>query len=198
MPELDDILDQLLKARDSADDQRCIHLCRQGIAVVPDANWRDWYGLRLLLATFLLRDPDSKDNVEEAIRVLEEILGSVEHDQDPHKWAFIQRSLAHAYEQRLRHGGEENLEKAIQHYSAALAVYSKSGPTLDEAVTRDALAECYAKRRSGSRVQNLRAEVEHLTAALKVFGRDSYPEEWANILSRLQMAQRELDEVTAR
>eukprot|EP00614_Pseudopedinella_elastica_P025572 CAMPEP_0172635632 /NCGR_PEP_ID=MMETSP1068-20121228/200410_1 /TAXON_ID=35684 /ORGANISM="Pseudopedinella elastica, Strain CCMP716" /LENGTH=467 /DNA_ID=CAMNT_0013447909 /DNA_START=100 /DNA_END=1500 /DNA_ORIENTATION=- len=61
------------------------------------------------------------DSLEEAIKHYEKSLEVFGQDKHPEQWSLIQNNLAQCYSDRIQGDHDENMEKSLEHYEAALA-----------------------------------------------------------------------------
>jgi CHAT domain-containing protein/TPR repeat protein/predicted enzyme related to lactoylglutathione lyase len=105
-------------------------------------------------------------------------------------WAETQNKLANAYCDRIIGDRAQNIEKAIEYYSAALTVLTRDAFPEDWAMTQNNLATAYCDRIIGDRAQNIEKAIEYYTKALTVLTRDAFPEKWAATQNNLGEAYR--------
>ena len=125
------------------------------------------------------------ENLEEAIRHLEQALQVRTREAFPMEWAMTQSNLGNAYGNRIRGESAQNLEEAIRHYEQALEVRKREAFPEDWAETQNNLAGVYGNRIRGERAQNLEEAIRHYEQALQVWTREAFPMNWAMTQSNL-------------
>lgn len=102
-----------------------------------------------------------------------------------HTKADIRFELGHAYLGRAGGARGDNLEKAIAHLEAALALWTRAAAPQNWAFTHNNLGMAYWARIQGQRVDNHDKAAAHFEAALTVFSRTAHPQEWAQVQNNL-------------
>ena len=80
---------------------------------------------------------------------------------------------------------DQNLEKAIDCYKAALEVRTKEASPYYWASSQFSLGNAYCVMIRGNRAENLEKAIACYQDALQVYTRDAYPERWANAQTSL-------------
>lgn len=99
--------------------------------------------------------------------------------------ADIRFELGSAFVARTSGVRGDNLEKAITHLEAALAIWTREAAPRDWAFTHNNLGLAYWARIQGQRVDNHDKAAAHFEAALTVFSRAAHPQEWAQVQNNL-------------
>ena len=99
-------------------------------------------------------------------------------DDDPPKWAQLQHNLAESL--RVRTGGAraDNIERAIEHFSKALEVFTAEAFPVDFGLAANSIGAAYLARRVGDHGENIERAIGFLTAALAVRPREKFPDYW--------------------
>lgn len=79
----------------------------------------------------------------------------------------------------------DNIEKAIEHLKAALAVWSRDTAPVPWAAAHNDLGAAYWQRVRGARDDNQESAIAHFEAAQTVFSRQAYAERWAQLSNNL-------------
>jgi tetratricopeptide (TPR) repeat protein len=90
-----------------------------------------------------------------------------------------QNYLAFAYQDRVRGGRPENMERAIDYFHQALKVFTPQAHPEQWATTQNSLAIAYVNRQKGDRSGNYDEAIRHCQQQLDVFTREAHPERWA-------------------
>lgn len=93
----------------------------------------------------------------------------------------VHSGLGRAYVNRAGGVRADNIEAAIEHFSAALASATNATPAEEIAAIHTNLAVAYWNRMRGERVDSQDRSLSHFESALSTFTRDSRPLEWAQI-----------------
>jgi tetratricopeptide (TPR) repeat protein len=88
---------------------------------------------------------------------------------------MTQNNLAAAYTDRIRGDQAENIERAIEFYTAALEVYTRHAFPEKWAMTQNNLANAYTDRIRGDQAENIERAIEFYTAALEVRTPSTFP-----------------------
>ncbi len=123
------------------------------------------------------------NNIEIAITGYQIVLSNREPGSE--KYAQTQNNLAIAYSNRINGSREENLERAIGFYEAALTVYTLEDFPEQWALTQNNLAVAYSYRINDSRADNLERAIGFYEAALTVRTLEDFPEKWAETQNNL-------------
>lgn len=129
-------------------------------------------------------------NIEIAIAGYQIVLNHWERGSE--KWAQTQNNLAAAYYSRIIGDRAQNIEKAIEFYTAALTVRTREAFPEKWAMTQNNLAAAYYSRIIGDRTQNIEKAIAFFKDALEVRTRtrDAFPERWAETQNNLGEAYR--------
>jgi hypothetical protein len=106
-------------------------------------------------------------------------------------WSAIDSNLADAYRDHVRGNHNENLERAIELYTATLQIQTREASPVERALTQANLASAYRERVVGNRADNVELAIRHYEAALEVLTREAFPQQWAAIQGGLADAYRE-------
>lgn len=93
----------------------------------------------------------------------------------------VHSGLGRAYVNRAQGVRADNIEAAIENFSAALAATTSATPGVDVAAIHTNLAVAYWNRIRGERVDSQDRSLSHFETALTTFTRDTHPLEWAQI-----------------
>ena len=127
---------------------------------------------------------EKAENIELAIRYFTAALSVLTRfvltsDAFLEDWAMTKNNLAAAYTYRIRGEKAQNIENAINFYTAALSVYTREAFPQDWAMTQNNLGEAYRKRIRGEKADNIEQAIRYFTAALTIRTGDAFPEYWA-------------------
>ena len=92
--------------------------------------------------------------------------------------------MGNAYSARVRGKEEENFEKEVEAYQAALTVFTRESTPQQWALIEAALGRALVARVRGDRSDNIEKAIEADERALSVLTRDTVPEQWARIENR--------------
>ena len=126
---------------------------------------------------------NTANNIEIAIAGYQIFLSNWECGSQ--KWARTQNNLATAYWKRIRGERAENIEKAIECYNAALAVYTPEAFPQDWAGTQNNLATAYFDRIMGEKPENIKKAIASYHNALTIRTREDFPQDHTASLSNL-------------
>jgi CHAT domain-containing protein/tetratricopeptide (TPR) repeat protein len=102
--------------------------------------------------------------------------------------AEIQFELGNAYVGRQTGTRAENLEQAIAHLDAVLAIWTRETNAQSWARTHNNLGIAYWARVQGELADNQEKAIAHFEAAATVFTRETAPHEWAQLQNNLAIA----------
>jgi CHAT domain-containing protein/tetratricopeptide (TPR) repeat protein len=145
-------------------------------------EWLDTtYNLALLYER-RIRD-DRADNIDRAIGLHEEIVGSCSFQISPTDRAASHTDLGRLYFQRIEGDKAENLETAIQHCQHALEVWTRDEHTISWAEVQDLLGTLFRRRLHGDPTKNLEDSLFHHQVALEALEpiHGTCAEDWARI-----------------
>ncbi len=121
------IIEEIKKANEVNDYQKCIELCRKAIPLTDLSEFEEWFRIRFNLVIFLREDSNSKsDNIEESVEILHELLTDTSQKEKPKDWANVNLALGMAYDDRVNGEKQDNLEKAIEYCKQALHIFTKN------------------------------------------------------------------------
>lgn len=84
------------------------------------------------------------------------------------KWVEIQKSLAVAYQEKIRGDKAENLEFSIECYKFVLNAYCNGKPDLELAEAHNNLAIAYKKRLRGHKNENMKLSIDYYKLAQEI------------------------------
>jgi tetratricopeptide (TPR) repeat protein len=139
---------------------------------------------------------DRAENLEQSIECYRAALEVFTQTDFPIYWATTQNNLANAYSNRIRGDSPEerlrqraeNLERSIECYRAALAVFTQTDFPIYWASTQNNLATAYGERIRGDRAENLERSIDCYQAALEVRTQTDLPLQWADTQNNLATA----------
>ena len=99
--------------------------------------------------------------------------------------ADVSADLGGLYVNRALGVRAENLEQAIGHLQAALAVYSRQADAQEWAGAHNVLGIAYWQRIRGAPAENQDTAISHFEAAQEVFTRAADPQQWAQLQNNL-------------
>ncbi len=99
--------------------------------------------------------------------------------------ADVSAGLGALYVNRAQGVRAENLEQAIRHLQAALAVYSRQADAQEWAGAHNVLGIAYWQRIRGAPAENQDTAISHFEAAQEVFTRAADPQQWAQLQNNL-------------
>jgi CHAT domain-containing protein/tetratricopeptide (TPR) repeat protein len=99
--------------------------------------------------------------------------------------ADVRFGLGSAFLARAKGVRAENLEKAIAHLDAALALWPRQAAPENWAVAHNNLGMAYWARIQGQRADNQERAAAHFASAMTVFKREAYPVQWAQLQNNL-------------
>lgn len=160
---IDKLLMEMRNANQTKDWNRCVSICRDGLAKVSQDDFNSWYALSWNLALGLVSIEDSNDKartIEEAIDIYKNMLQKLSFPQDKYKWALIQGAIGYAYVQILEDDKITNINKAIEHFEQSLQVFTPDNQLEDWILSKRALAELFAVKTDNSVQENLMTAIE--------------------------------------
>ena len=107
-------------------------------------------------------------------------------------WARTHGTLANALQQTPQLGIGIALTTAIEHYQAALRVYTEAGFSQDWAMAQNNLGTAYTNLPTGDRAANLQSAIECYNAALRIRTEADFPQDWAMTQNNLGVAYSDL------
>ena len=106
--------------------------------------------------------------LNEAIKLYEEIIKSISSNSNPREYARAQNGLGNAYsELAVNQEKEKNLKRAIQSYQEALSIYTVESYPIDYAMTQNNLGVAYRI------LAEVRDKEENLEKAIQSTGKPS-------------------------
>jgi tetratricopeptide (TPR) repeat protein len=187
-----EILNELKLAEDVGDWKKCIHLCRESLSLIDQSHPEAWFKVRFNFANFL-QESDQPEDIEEAIKILHELLTNISQEKKPEKYAAVALSLGMTYDRRTRGNRQENLEKVIEYYNQALTVFKKDNYPEEWAMTKAGIGFAYAEKKTGHEKENLLNAIEHYEATLEVYTKNAYPEDYEDSMQELARLQERLN-----
>lgn len=141
----------------------------------------------------LARAPKCAAEIAERLAKCEQALQCIKREKQPEQWARLQSEVGYCLAEAPTESPAQNLKKAIEHYDAALEVYTASVHADAWAITQYELASAYYGLASvvaagGQRSleataeqleQHLQEAINHYEQAVTVWTRQDWPEEWA-------------------
>lgn len=119
------------------------------------------------------------------IELCRRALDQVDRETQPELWARLQCELGLCLCQTPRGDRAQNLWKAVDHFLAALEVYTRHCFPEEWAAVQHNLAIAYAESPKDVRRDNLERAIEHYRAALEVYTPRDFPQEWGAIQNNL-------------
>lgn len=104
------------------------------------------------------------------------------------EWAMTQNNLGNAWRNKPTDDKSENIERAIDAYTAALTVYTPERFPADSAMTQNNLGTAWRDNPTGDKGDNIHNAITAYTAALSVYTRERFPNEWAAVQNNLGIA----------
>lgn len=133
-----------------------------------------------------VQDPEEKIALGERLLALEGMIAVWPPELDRRRAkADMRFGLGSAFIARADGVRADNLEKAVAHLEAALAIWTREEMPEDWAVTHNNLGLAYWARIRGQRVDNQEKAAAHFEAALTFFSRDIHPTQWAQLQNNL-------------
>ncbi|MBD3561336.1 CHAT domain-containing protein, partial [Planktothrix sp. FACHB-1355] len=126
------------------------------------------------------------NNIEIGIAGYQIVLNNLEPGSE--LWATAQNNLAIAYHSRIRGEKADNLEQAIEFYTATLTIYTREAFPQEWATTQNNLGNAYWDRIKGEKADNLELAIASYTAASEVRTREAFPQDWAGTQNNLAVA----------
>lgn len=124
-----------------------------------------------VLTAFSSQEEQRAGVTDRVIRVCEAILKTDAYKESPEKWATTQFSLGAAYQRRLRGNRVDNIERAMEAFREALAVFTPKSYSRSWRNIKIALADLYRERPSGSRAENIEEAIRIYQELLNFHGR---------------------------
>ncbi len=184
----------------------CVDLCKEALGAVDIEDFNMWFSLKADLAYSLYknRDEGREGQLEESIRIYEEILSASDVEQYSEEWAFAHMALGRAYLESQSGDICENGEKSIFHCKQSLSVFTKEEYPIDWAAIKAQLGLSYVRRMAGwqgvglievikKRRQYFLKAIEIYDEALSVFTEEGFFEEWKELTSRTTSLREALD-----
>jgi tetratricopeptide (TPR) repeat protein len=126
-----------------------------------------------------------EENVEKAIRCLENVLQIHTRENNPYEWARIKGYLALAYKDRIKGNKGYNLEKAIAFYHNALEIFTYETFPVEWAGIQNNLGNIYLERMKGDKSENIDKAIVYLGDALKIYTKENDPLNCLGIVNNL-------------
>jgi tetratricopeptide (TPR) repeat protein len=184
----DDLKRQIAECRAKGEYALALELCRVGVAANPDVGSQDWFGFRFNLAQLLVcRDrPFSPSELEDAIATFQEIKNGATGEYSAKQRALASLGLGSAYYARTLGLPDENHDKAIEAFSAALDYYTLASDAYMWASVQAHIALIYSEKDGGEVRANLHRAVDIYMNVLQVFTPWQYPEDWKDTCERFR------------
>jgi CHAT domain-containing protein len=149
-------------------EQAIAHFEQARLVYTPSAYFDEWVDTTYNLAHLLgQRIHDNKsDNIDQAIRLIKEILETTDRRGSPQVWAKSQAALGRLYYQRVNGERAENLDRAEQHCRKALMVWTAGEHPVQWAKTQDLLGTLHRRQFHADPADSLEVALEHHRAAL--------------------------------
>ena len=145
----------------------------------PDCHGMDWAWCKLKLAVLFMRSNGGGENIEKAIRCLEEALQISTREAHPDDWATAKANLGWAYYGRTSGEERANIEMAIRCLEEALQISTRDALPQKWAKTKSNLGSAYLNRISGEKRENIEVAIGCCEEALQVYTREAHAEDWA-------------------
>ena len=150
---------------------------------------------------YLERQGKDKENIENAIIAYTAALEIYTRFEFPERWAITQNNLGNACLDRVQLDRDqvyinENIENAINIFSAALEVFSRTDFPEQWAMIQNNLGNAYRQRILGYRIENFEKAIEFCTNAFEVFTHTSFPQNHASTLSNIGIIYQEAQQLT--
>lgn len=139
-----------------------------------------------ILARSFCRHGDIIDRRHQAIALAEETLALLQPKSPD--WAATQGNIGNAWQFMPNGDLEDNLNRAINAYQAALEVFTKASHPVDWATTQSNLGTAWARMPTGNLASNLQRAFDAYNAAMSVKTNISHPVDWAGIQNNLGLA----------
>lgn len=97
----------------------------------------------------------------------------------------LHAALGQAYVNRAQGVRADNIEKAVLHFEAVLALVSREAAPIEWAGAHNDAGVAYWNRVRGERADNQERALSHFESALEVFTRERHPQDWASLNSNL-------------
>jgi len=177
-----------IEGRPSANFRTAIEFCEAALRYISETEYPGSFcSLMDALASAYVDDPggDRVDNIERTIAAHVKIL---QVEKNPDSRAISLHNLARAYGLRIRGNRDENVERSIELYEAAVAGISAETDSSSFALARNNLAVSYLERNLGQRAENVERAIQLYEEALQVWTRAAMPLEWAKTMTNLGTA----------
>lgn len=166
-------------------EQAISHFERALEVFTPATYFLEWLDTTYNLALLYERRirTDQADNIDRAIGLHEEIVGSCSFQISPADRAASHTDLGRLYFQRIKGDKAANLEKAIQHCQQALEVWTRDEHTISWAEVQDLLGTLFRRHLHGDPTKNLEDSLFHHQVALEALEpiHGTCAEDWARI-----------------
>jgi CHAT domain-containing protein len=166
-------------------EQAISHFERALEVFTPATYFFEWLDTTYNLALLYERRirGDRADNIDQAIRLHEEIVQLCSLQISPTDRAASHTDLGRLYFQRIEGDKAENLETAIEHCQQALKVWTRDEHTIGWAEVQDLLGTLFRRRLHGNPTKNLEDSFFHHQVALEALEpiHGTCTEDWARI-----------------
>jgi CHAT domain-containing protein len=161
-----------------------------------------WISRQYQLAEALMKSDkgDKAQNIERAIKSLEEALTKIDFKSMPYGWAILKIQLGVAYTEKPC-GDAENIENAISAFQAALTGIDPEERPDPWAMLQSYIGRAYAVRKKGILNDNLKQAIIAYEASFEIHSTQSAysksnPTEWGNRLFELGQVYLKLNYIT--
>jgi tetratricopeptide (TPR) repeat protein len=164
--------------------ERAIKLLEQ-INFAPGTH--GWARIRNNLAVAWSNMPigNRTENLQRAVRALEDALTVFNKEVDPIPWAAVQHNLGKTWAVIPLGNRSENLHKAMDYCRNAMEVYTRDATPAEWASAQNDLGNMWRNMPTGDRPANLRHAITAYENAQAVFTRETDPFGWATVQCNL-------------
>jgi tetratricopeptide (TPR) repeat protein len=168
---------------DSAENvENAVKHLRQAADAYPDPSDVALWALPriLIMKAYLRRRHSRSQNVKDAIKLGKEIIEVVKTYENPALRAETYELLGDCYSALSEGDRADNIERAIDFYTDALATYGQAKMSNNWAAVQNKLGANYLRRVFGKFADNAKEAIQCHDHALQVYTRSSHPPEWAS------------------
>jgi tetratricopeptide (TPR) repeat protein len=170
----DDLRKKLTNAEAEENIPECIRICRRALAEASnsDPDYELHFGLKLAAFLLAYKDSATVTDLDEAIRVMRQLLQATSRQDKPKTWALLNLQLGGAIGMR-----KGDLNEAIRYYEKALEVFTREKDAKEWALAKVAAGEAYYRLAGDDSIADLCKSLEYHREALTVFTPELYPNE---------------------